>query len=70
MKRIVIAVLIFACSVMALSGAAQGQTLKVGMTSKTLFYLPFYAGQKKNFYSAENLKVELILIGRSGKQSS
>jgi NitT/TauT family transport system substrate-binding protein len=38
------------------------------MTSKTLFYLPFYVGQKKNFYSAENLKVELILIGRSDVQ--
>ncbi len=44
------------------------QTLKVGMTSKTLFYLPFYAAQKKGFYSAENLKVELILIGRSDVQ--
>jgi ABC-type nitrate/sulfonate/bicarbonate transport system substrate-binding protein len=44
------------------------QSLKVGMTSKTLFYLPFFVGQKKNFYSAENLKVELILIGRSDVQ--
>jgi NitT/TauT family transport system substrate-binding protein len=38
------------------------------MTSKTLFYLPFYVAQKKNFYSADNLKVELILIGRSDVQ--
>lgn len=44
------------------------QSLKVGMTSKTLFYLPFYVGQKKGFYSGENLKVELILIGRSDVQ--
>ena len=50
------------------SHLAAAQSLKVGMTSKTLFYLPFYAGQKKNFYSAENLKVELILIGRSDVQ--
>ena len=50
------------------SHLAFAQSLKVGMTSKTLFYLPFYAGQKKNFYSAENLKVELILIGRSDVQ--
>jgi len=47
---------------------AFAQSLKVGMTSKTLFYLPFYAAQKKNFYSAENLKVEIIMIGRSDVQ--
>jgi NitT/TauT family transport system substrate-binding protein len=47
---------------------AQAQGLKVGMTSKTLFYLPFYVGQKKGFYNAESLKVELILIGRSDVQ--
>ncbi len=47
---------------------AVAQSLKVGMTSKTLFYLPFYVGQKKGFYNAENLKVELILIGRSDVQ--
>jgi ABC-type nitrate/sulfonate/bicarbonate transport system substrate-binding protein len=48
--------------------AARPQSLKVGMTSKTLFYLPLYAGLKKGFYSSENLKVELILIGRSDVQ--
>ncbi len=68
MKRIVTAVLIFSCSVMALSRASQGQTFKVGMTSKTLFYLPFYVGQKRGFYNQENLRVELILIGRSDVQ--
>jgi NitT/TauT family transport system substrate-binding protein len=47
---------------------ARAQTVKVGMTSKTLFYLPFYVAQKKNFYDAENLRVELILIGRSDVQ--
>jgi NitT/TauT family transport system substrate-binding protein len=47
---------------------ATAQSLKVGMTSKTLFYLPFYAAQKKGFYTAENLNVELILIGRSDVQ--
>jgi ABC-type nitrate/sulfonate/bicarbonate transport system substrate-binding protein len=51
-----------------LSLPCDAQSLKVGMTSKTLFYLPFYVGQKKGFYNAENLKVELILIGRSDVQ--
>ena len=50
------------------SPRAAAQALKVGMTSKTLFYLPFYVGQKKGFYNAENLKVELVLIGRSDVQ--
>jgi NitT/TauT family transport system substrate-binding protein len=45
-----------------------GQTLKVGMTSKTLFYLPFYAAQKRGLYATEGLKVELVLIGRSDVQ--
>jgi len=30
--------------------------------------LPFYVGEKKGFYKAENLNVELILIGRSDVQ--
>jgi NitT/TauT family transport system substrate-binding protein len=38
------------------------------MTSKTLFYLPFYAAQKRGLYTAEGLKVELVLIGRSDVQ--
>ncbi len=51
-----------------LSLPCAAQSLKVGMTSKTLFYLPFYVGLKRGFYAAENLKVELILIGRSDVQ--
>jgi hypothetical protein len=47
---------------------AFAQSLKVGMTSKTLFYLPFYAAQKKDFSGAENLKVEIIMIVRSDVQ--
>jgi len=68
MKRIAMVVLIMSCSVIALNTRGHGQSLKVGMTSKTLFYLPFYAGLKKGFYNSENLKVELILIGRSDVQ--
>jgi NitT/TauT family transport system substrate-binding protein len=53
---------------LSLSTAVTAQSLKVGMTSKTIFYLPFYVGLKKGFYSAENLKVEMIFIGRSDVQ--
>jgi NitT/TauT family transport system substrate-binding protein len=68
MKRIVAAVLVFLCSASALSGVSLGQNFKVGMTSKTLFYLPFYVGEKRGFYSQENVKVELVLIGRTDVQ--
>ena len=68
MKKILAAVLLFVCGIILFLPPASAQSLKVGMTSKTLFYLPFYAAQKKGFYAAENLKVELILIGRSDVQ--
>jgi ABC-type nitrate/sulfonate/bicarbonate transport system substrate-binding protein len=60
--------LVFLLSVILSGPPAGAQSLKVGMTSKTLFYLPFYVGLKRGFYAAENLKTELILIGRSDVQ--
>ena len=44
------------------------QTVKVGITSKTLFFMPYYVGQKKGFYAAENIKIEPVMIGRSDVQ--
>jgi len=67
MKRMIGTLILLSLSVV-LPQPAAAQALKVGMTSKTLFYLPLYAAQKKGFYAAENLKVELILIGRSDVQ--
>jgi NitT/TauT family transport system substrate-binding protein len=60
-----IALVILVCAAGQFHAIGQTQNLKVGMTSKTLFYLPLYVAQKKGFYNGENLKVELILIGRS-----
>jgi NitT/TauT family transport system substrate-binding protein len=68
MKQIQVALFALVVALFQTGALAQAQSLKVGMTSKTLFYLPFYAGLKKGFYNAENLKVELILIGRSDVQ--
>lgn len=68
MKQIQIALFLFVVAVCQLEELGYAQTLKVGMTSKTLFYLPFYVGEKKGFYKADNLNVELILIGRSDVQ--
>lgn len=39
------------------------QSVKAGYTSKTIFFLPFFVGQKKGFYEAEGLKVELVYMG-------
>ena len=68
MKQILVGILLVIGGSILFSSQASPQSLKVGMTSKTLFYLPFYAAQKKGFYAGENLKVELILIGRSDVQ--
>ena len=68
MKKPILCAITVSLVGLLLSLPCAGQSLKVGMTSKTLFYLPFYAAQKLGFYAAENLKVELILIGRSDVQ--
>ncbi|MGH7835744.1 MAG: ABC transporter substrate-binding protein [Candidatus Binatia bacterium] len=68
MKRILASVLSVLLGFLVFASLSAAQALKVGMTSKTLFYLPFYAAQKRGFYAAENLKVDLVLIGRSDVQ--
>jgi ABC-type nitrate/sulfonate/bicarbonate transport system substrate-binding protein len=65
----IISAVVFGFSgVFLLAPLVAAQTLKVGITSKTLFFMPYYVGQKKGFYAAENLKVEPVLIGRSDVQ--
>lgn len=68
MKKVFITVLLVFAAFDLGPSRVRAQTLKAGITSKTLFYLPFYVGQKKGFYNAEGLQVELILIGRSDVQ--
>ena len=68
MKRILVVVLALSFTVGFARAACHAQSFKVGMTSKTLFYLPFYVGQKRGFYNQENVKVELVLIGRTDVQ--
>lgn len=50
------------------SRLAVAQTLRAGYSSLAIFYLPFFVAQKKNFYSAEGIQVELVNIGRSDVQ--
>ncbi|HET7006018.1 MAG TPA: ABC transporter substrate-binding protein [Candidatus Binatia bacterium] len=68
MKRILVVVLALSFTVGFAHASCHAQSFKVGMTSKTLFYLPFYVGQKRGFYNQENVKVELVLIGRTDVQ--
>jgi ABC-type nitrate/sulfonate/bicarbonate transport system substrate-binding protein len=68
MKHILAFALVFFANCVFFNPPATAQSIKVGMTSKTLFYLPLYAAQKKGFYSGENLKVDMVLIGRSDVQ--
>ena len=65
---IISAIVLCFSAVFLLAPLVAAQTLKVGITSKTLFFMPYYVGQKKGFYTAENLKVEPVLIGRSDVQ--
>jgi ABC-type nitrate/sulfonate/bicarbonate transport system substrate-binding protein len=65
---LIVRTILFGCFVLACCGslsarAVQAQTLKVGYTSKTIFFLPFFAAQRKGFYDSEDLKVELIHMG-------
>jgi ABC-type nitrate/sulfonate/bicarbonate transport system substrate-binding protein len=65
---IVSSILLFFSICLFFLPTVSAQTVKVGVTSKTLFFMPYYVGLKKGFYAAENLKVEPVLIGRSDVQ--
>jgi len=62
-KSISKALLISILSVFFLDSPSPAQPLKIGYTSKTIFFLPLFVAQKKGFYNAEDLKVELIHMG-------
>jgi ABC-type nitrate/sulfonate/bicarbonate transport system substrate-binding protein len=66
--RIISSILIFSSGGFICLTPLSAQTVKVGITSKTLFFMPYYVGQKKGLYAAENIKLEPVLIGRSDVQ--
>jgi len=68
MKKIFTSVCLCLILVVFSKGVVIAQTLRAGYTSLAIFYLPFFVAQKKNFYSAEGIQVELINIGRSDVQ--
>ncbi len=68
MKKTLSSILLLVFVLLIFAPLATGQTLKAGDSSRTLFYLPFFVGEKKGFYAGEGLQVELVNIGRSDVQ--
>ncbi|HEY1266873.1 MAG TPA: ABC transporter substrate-binding protein [Candidatus Binatia bacterium] len=65
-KRRVLFVLLAAVSFFAQQLSAE--TIKAGYVSRDLNYLPFFVAQKKGFYAAEGVQVELVFIGGADLQ--
>lgn len=64
MRRAILSFVLAILSVLLPGGSSVGaQSIKVGYTSKTIFFLPFFVAQKKGFYNAEDIKVEIIYMG-------
>jgi NitT/TauT family transport system substrate-binding protein len=65
MKKLFMMLLVLVVVIGAPAPWVSAQTVRAGYTSKTIFYLPFFAAQKKGFYEAEGLQVQLIQMGSS-----
>jgi NitT/TauT family transport system substrate-binding protein len=56
-----------AALLMAVSMAA-AENVKIGFISRDLNYLPFFVAQKRGFYAAESVPVDLVFIGGADLQ--
>ena len=68
MKKLLVLFLLGISILLVFPHRISAQSVKVGITSKAIFYLPFFVAQKRGFYAGEGLKVEIILIGSSSVQ--
>ncbi len=68
MRRDLILFSVLLCGLFIFTAVGLAQTVKVGYVSKDLNYLPFFVAQKKGFYAAEGLQVDLVFIGRADLQ--
>jgi ABC-type nitrate/sulfonate/bicarbonate transport system substrate-binding protein len=65
--------LVGAVAATALAGApplvrlARAETIKVGATTRSMVFFPAFAGQKKGFFEAEGLQIEIVVFGSSPK---
>jgi NitT/TauT family transport system substrate-binding protein len=54
---------------LALTAASvPAETIKAGYVSRDLNYLPFFVAQKKGFYAAEGVQIDLVFIGGADLQ--
>ena len=44
-----------------------GDKFKVGIVSLTFFYVPLWAARDQGFFAAENLDVEIAMIGNASQ---
>jgi len=68
MRRDLILFSVLLCGLFIFTAVGLAQTVKAGYVSKDLNYLPFFVAQKKGFYAAEGLQVDLVFIGRADLQ--
>jgi ABC-type nitrate/sulfonate/bicarbonate transport system substrate-binding protein len=58
---------------LALAGAppfvrdARAETIKVGATTRSMVFFPLFAGQKKGFWDAEGMQLEIFVFGSASK---
>lgn len=50
------------------AAGAGAESMKVGFISRDLNYLPFFVGQKRGFYAAEGLQIDLVFVGGTDLQ--
>ena len=46
---------------------ARAEAVKVAATTRSMVFFPFFAGQKKGFFDAENLQLEIVVTGSAPK---
>ena len=46
---------------------ARAETIKVGATTRSMVFFPLFAGQKKGFWDAEGMQLEIFVFGSASK---
>ena len=41
--------------------------LDVGIVSRTFFYVPLWAGLEKGFFAAENIEINVVILGNASQ---
>jgi len=68
MKKIAGVVLLSIAPLLFLTPIVSAQAVRAGYVSKDVNFLPYFVAQKKGFYAAEGLHVDLVFMGRADLQ--